>query len=184
MKTETDLEEADKFPHRVRQVNLTHCQQITNAVPNFNPMPDGKKTCPRLILKFWKFPQLELEYKYEKAGLLFCYISRINAAYISIKLNIPMFLLKFQNLGNSTYLTHIVHFSNWYLLFASLPIALSSSNWHPRQVWPTRTNLHGWTHTLSPESLGCHPKPECNGSHHHCGCSALGPHHNPTWSYS
>lgn len=69
MKTEADLDEADKFPHRTGRVNLTHCQQITNVMPNFNPVPDGKKTCP--TLKFQKFPQLALEYKHAKAGLLF-----------------------------------------------------------------------------------------------------------------
>lgn len=66
MEAETDLDEVDKFPDRACQVNLTHCQQRTNAMPIFNPVPDGKKSCPRLTLNFKNCPQLELEYKYAK----------------------------------------------------------------------------------------------------------------------
>lgn len=47
MEIETDLREVDNFPGRACQVSLTHCQQTTNAMPIFNPVPDGKETCPR-----------------------------------------------------------------------------------------------------------------------------------------
>lgn len=52
MEIETDLREVDNFPEGACQVSLIHCQQTTNSMPIFNPVPDGKKTCPRLTLKF------------------------------------------------------------------------------------------------------------------------------------
>lgn len=75
----------------------------------------------------------------QKLVYFFCCISGINAAWVSIKHAGCVSLFKFQGLGNSTsYLTHILHFSEWRLLFCFvfLPVVLSSSDWHQRWVLP------------------------------------------------
>lgn len=60
MEIETDLGKADKFPDRVCQVNVTHCQLTANAMPIFNPVPDGKKTCPRLYTEVLKISSIRI----------------------------------------------------------------------------------------------------------------------------
>lgn len=117
MEIETDLREVDNFPGRACQVSLTHCQQTTNAMPIFNPVPDGKETCPR---KFWNVPQLELKHKLAKNWFTFLlyFGNQCCLCFDYIKHAGRVFLFKFQDLGNDTsYLTHILHFFEWRLLF-------------------------------------------------------------------
>lgn len=149
-------------------------------MPILNPIPDGKKTCPRITLKSRNVPQWDLKYKEAKHWFTFlCSGNKCCLCFNYIKHAGSVFLFKFQGLGNDTsYLTHILHFFEWCLLFCFvfLPVVLSYSDWHQRWVLTTRTKTAGM-HTLINS-----PRPRCTLSPSYFLCSHLKPEPSGNWS--